>query len=148
MHNKVLVDRLKLLSEKFSDLKEATKKTTENVSDYYMNRVKYLVSGISFVITDIGKDFISINEGKVFNNVLLEAPVNASDVFVKLGETKIIPGKAVPYLKQILTMSRTQKIDIKSVANALPSIEEFIFYMKSFLEGSELYKQDADERVI
>jgi len=148
MNKQVLLDRLTSLSEKLSELKKASKRALENLSDNYLNRVKYLISGISFVTTDIGKDIISMNEGKVLNDILLEAPVNARDVFVKLGETKIIPSSAVPYLKQMLTMSRAQKIDTNAVIKALPSIEEFIFYTKSFLEGTELYKENAEDRII
>ena len=147
MDKEMLFEKLRSLELSVEELKVQSKRAKENISKSYLNKVKYLVTGISYAVTDLGQKLISLNEGKIFNNVILEKPINARDVFVKLGETKIIPGGIVPYLKQLITMVNEDSLDVNSVIEVLPSIEEYIFYLESFLKGRELGKEEEKDRI-
>ena len=148
MDKEVLFEKIKTLKENLSELKTSASRAKENISKVYTEQVKYLLTGISYLVTDIGQKVIAMNVGKVFNNVILELPLNARDVFVKLGETRIIPIEAVPNLKKLITSANKNTVDMEFVSKAIPSVEEFIFYINSFLKGTELYKESDEDRVI
>ncbi len=145
MDKKFLLEKLQSLGKNLSELRDAIKRAKENTSKVYVDQVTYLVSGISYMVTDIGHKLITMNQGKTFNNIILEEAVNVRDVFVKLGEAKIIPGETVPYLKKLITMANTNKVDIDLVIKSIPQIEEYISYIKAFLHGVELGKEEDEE---
>lgn len=145
MRDDVILAKLENLSKKVKEIKTAVVRTQENTSRSYLDHLKYLVSGLSYVITDIGNDFMTMNVGKMVNDVVLEKPINARDIFVKLGEAQIIPGKAVAHIKRLLTLANTQTLDIKVVSEALPSVEVFVFYIKTFMSGVDLSDEATEE---
>ena len=104
-----------------------------------------MVKGLSIVVTDIGHKFIVKNEGKTINGVILESPLNVRDIFVKLGEVQIIPGKSVPHLKQIIKIASSNTVNLDDVTRALPSVEVFIFFLKTYLKGVDLSDEAMEE---
>ena len=145
MEGRVFLEKLDALGEKAKELKEAVKTAQKNLSRDQIDRVKYLVHGISYVVTNISQEFIGMNLGKTINNILLEAPINARDIFVKLGEVQLIPGEIVPHLKKLITMANTNTIDLNAVNQAIPSIEELIFYIKHFIEGVDVSEEEKEK---
>jgi hypothetical protein len=145
MDKEYILERLEILGQNHSEFKDALKRAQDNPSRAHIDRVKYMVNGLSIVVTDIGHKFISMHEGRKINGVLLERPLNVRDVFVKLGEVGIIPGKAVPQLKKLITVANSDTVDLKDIGEVTPSVEVFIFYIKTFLKGVELTDEVVEE---
>ncbi len=145
MDKAYILERLDILANNHSEFKDALKRAQDNPIRPHIDRVKYMINGLSIVVTDIGHKFISMNEGQRINNVLLERPLNVRDVFVKLGEVNIIPGKAVPQLKKLITVANSDTVDLKDISEVTPAIEVFIFYIKTFLKGVELSDEVMEE---
>jgi uncharacterized protein YutE (UPF0331/DUF86 family) len=134
----LLMEKIDSLGENLADLKEAVKKAKQDQSRNYVHQVQYLLNGVSFRITDVGNELIKLNEGRVFKKTVLEQPMNVRDVFVKLGEVGIISGKIVPYLKKIITMANGNGFSLESVSKTIPYVKEYLFYLKAFLEGTDM----------
>lgn len=134
MYKEDLLNELRSLEKNLLKLQKLSWKSKESSKKHDIDQVKYFVSGISYSTAEIGQKIVSMNQGKMFNNVILEEPVNVMDVFVKLGEVKIISGKTVPYLKKLLTMTRANRVDIDFVTEAIPHVEEYILNLKEFLK--------------
>lgn len=133
MNKEDLLKELRSLEKNLLKLQKLSWKSKESSKKHDIDQVKYFVSGISYVTAEIGQKIVAMNQGKMFNNIILEEPVNVMDVFVKLGEVKIISGKTVPYLKKLLTMTRANRVDIDFVTEAIPHVEEYILNLKEFL---------------
>ncbi len=145
MENEYILERLETLNGTLIELKNAVKRAEENTVRRYVDRVKYMVNGLSIVVTDIGHKFIAENEGKIINGVILESPLNVRDIFVKLGEVQIIPGKSVPHLKQLIKIASSNTVNLDDVTRALPSVEVFIFFLKTYLKGVDLSDEVMEE---
>lgn len=145
MDKAYILERLDILEQNLTEFKGALKRARENPARAYVDRVKYLVNGLSIVVTDIGHRFIGMHEGREINGMLLERPMNVRDIFVKLGEVNIIPGKAVPQLKKLITVANSNTVDIKDISEAVPAVEVFIFYIRTFLRGVELTEEVVEE---
>ncbi|MCK4396833.1 hypothetical protein KAW96_09625 [candidate division WOR-3 bacterium] len=133
MNKEDLLKELRSLEKNLLKLQKLSWKSKENSKKHDIDQVKYFVSGISYSTAEIGQKIVAMNQGKMFNNIILEEPVNVMDVFVKLGEVKIISGSTVPYLKKLLTMTRANRVDIDLVTEAIPHVEEYILNLKEFL---------------
>lgn len=133
MNKEDLLKELRSLEKNLLKLQKLSWKSKESSKKHDIDQVKYFVSGISYTTAEIGQKIVAMNQGKMFNNIILEEPVNVMDVFVKLGEVKIISGKTVPYLKKLLTMTRANRVDIDLVTEAIPHVEEYILNLKEFL---------------
>ncbi|MBA7598727.1 hypothetical protein ES703_05748 [subsurface metagenome] len=138
MYKEDLLNELRSLEKNLLKLQKLSWKSKESSKKHVIDQVKYFVSGISYSTAEIGQKIVSMNQGKMFNNVILEEPVNVMDVFVKLGEVKIISGKTVPYLKKLLTMTRANRVDIDFVTEAIPHVEEYILNLKAFIKGKSV----------
>lgn len=145
MDKEYILERVEILEQNLSEFKDAVKRAKENTAKAYLDRVKYMVNGLSIVVTDIGHKFIGMHEGQEINGIPLEKPMNVRDIFVKLGEVGIIPGKAVPQLKKLITVANSNTVDLKDIGEAVPSIEVFIFYIRTFLRGVELTDEVVEE---
>jgi uncharacterized protein YutE (UPF0331/DUF86 family) len=145
MDKEYILERLDILEQNLSEFKDAVKRAQENALRAYLDRVKYMVNGLSIVVTDIGHKFIGMNEGRTINGVILEKPMNVRDIFVKLGEVNIIPGKAVPQLKKLIHVANVNTVDIKDISETVPAVEVFIFYIRTFLRGVELTDEVVEE---
>jgi uncharacterized protein YutE (UPF0331/DUF86 family) len=145
MDEEYILERLDILAQNLSEFKDALKRAQENSSRVHVDRVKYMINGLSIVVTDIGHRFISMHEGRTINGMLLERPLNVRDIFVKLGEVGIIPGKAVPQLKKLITVANSNTVDLKDIGQATPAVEVFIFYIKTFLKGTEFTEEVVEE---
>jgi len=133
MNKEDLLKELRSLEKNLLKLQKLSWKSKESSKKHDIDQVKYFVSGISYTTAEIGQKIVAMNQGKMFNNIILEEPVNVMDVFVKLGEVKIISGSTVPYLKKLLTMTRANRVDIDLVTEAIPHVEEYILNLKEFL---------------
>ena len=138
MYKEDLLGKLRSLENNLLKLQKFSWKSKESSKKHHIDQVKYYVSGISYATAEIGQKIVAMNKGKMFNNVILEEPVNVMDVFVKLGEVKIISGKTVPYLKKLLSMTRANRVDIDLVIESIPQIEEYILNLKSFIKGKSV----------
>ncbi len=145
MENEYILERLETLNGTLVELQDAVKRAEENTVRKYVDHVKYMVNGLSIVLTDIGHKFIVKNEGKIINGVILESPMNVRDIFVKLGEVQIIPGKSVPHLKQLIKIASSNTVNLDDVTRALPSVEVFIFFLKTYLKGVDLSDEVMEE---
>lgn len=145
MDKEYIFERLDILAKNHAEFKDALKRAQDNPIRSHVDRVKYMVNGLSIVVTDIGHKFISMHEGQRINGVLLERPLNVRDVFVKLGEVGIIPGKAVPQLKKLITVANADTVELKDISEVTPAVEVFIFYIKTFLKGVELTDEAMEE---
>jgi len=137
--------KLDSLDKNLRILKDAVQTAEQKMTKEYIAKVGYLVNGMSYMLTEVGRRFIAMNIGETINDVVVEPPLNARDIFVKLGEIKIIPTKAVPHLNRLITQANANKVDIKEVGLAMPSIELFIFYVKHFMEGVDLFGEEVEE---
>ncbi len=133
MNKEDLLKELRSLEKNLLKLQKLSWKSKESSKKHDIDQVKYFVSGISYTTAEIGQKIVAMNQGKMFNNIILEEPVNVMDVFVKLGEVKIISGSTVPYLKKLFTMTRANRVDIDLVTEAIPHVEEYILNLKEFL---------------
>lgn len=138
MNKEDLLKELRSIEKNLLKLQKLSWKSKESSKKHDIDQVKYFVSGISYATAEIGQKIVAMNQGKMFNNIILEEPVNVMDVFVKLGEVKIISGSTVPYLKKLLTMTRANRVDIDLVTKAIPQIEEYILNLKKFLSGKSI----------
>jgi uncharacterized protein YutE (UPF0331/DUF86 family) len=144
--SRAIINKLNNLNKKAKDLKDAVKRARENRNRSYVDHVSYLVKGMSYIISDIGNQFFTLNIGRTINKVVIEKPLNLRDIFVKLGEAQIIPGNAVPHLNRLITMANNNTVDLDEVDKAIPALEVLVFYIKTFFDGID-FSDEAEEEI-